>query len=1667
MSTRLNNYIFIACLWMVCVWVTPVQAQRFGNEWIRFDQQYYKIPVTQKGIYRITASDLQAAGFPVAAVDPRRIQLFHRGFEQAIYINGEANAIFDAADYIEFFGQGNDGTQDSLLYIPSSAQPHKYYSLYSDTTAYFLTWRLDNGFGKRMESFYEANVGNIPAETFHWDEKLLVLTDQYAAGQTHQRGTDLEALLSHYDYGEGWSGEAIGKFQNKEYTLPGIQNIAAVATKPKLEVLLVGRNNRNHNSELFAGNTSTSLRSLATLQFPFHDTKLYKTDLEVADINSGQLVVRARSNGFNDANQDYISVSYIRLLYPQTWNAGGLPQKYFMLPVKATGKSFIEISNPAAGTTLYDITDIYAIKRIGTNTEAGKLTAIVSGTTINRTILANTTFLPVTKIIRVGFRNIHAPSHNYIILSHKSLMQPAGGFTDAVRGYAGYRASQAGGSYDTLVVDVDLIYNQFGYGELSPLAFRRFADYMLSFGKPEHLFIIGKSIYPQNVRKDPERYIKDMVPTGGYPGSDVAITAGLDGTPYVPGIPTGRITASTPQHIVDYLNKVKEQEATPPNALWRKNLIHLSGGKNQSELRAFKFFVDDFKKVAEGAYLGGKVATLSKKTDNSVELINIADQVNKGVSQITFFGHSGVGITDIEIGWASDDLQGYRNKGKYPMLLVNGCEAGDIFYGGPSFGENWILTPDRGAVLFLAHSRVGYVSPLKRYSDWFYRIAYGDSIYIAKPMGAVQKEVIRKFVAASNAEIDLSHAEQFTLQGDPAIHLLGVDKPDYYTANDQLFLKSFDNSVITAATDSFQIGIITSNFGRVSRQEFPVTVRRTTGDGLVEQYDTLFYPPVYYQDTLFFTIRSQNFGAGGNNRFEVILDVTDSIPELNENNNTGILEYNMPSVGAIPLFPKEYSVVSKQPVQFIAQAITNENRQFVFELDTTHTFTGPGKKSTIVTASNLPSWQTDLFSNSIAHDSTVYYWRIRYADMPDDANNTWAESSFIYITNSPEGWSQSEFPQFSKSNPRQVIRNTQTTTWDFPEVSTAIDLKTFGSTNQPEAYKKDELLLNNLAVIFGGRCGDNTITGVAFSKATTQPYSVLADYICGRDPKVGNYFTNVAIQNGALVNYIDAVPDGDYILLFSSGAVNYTSWSADLKSKMQQIGADPAKFALLQNGHPYIILGRKGAAAGTATEILPDYTSGIDPTAQALTLQQSLKGRSDNGTIISSLIGPASDWGTLYRTVLNSEANSFDKWQLDIIGTDLQGAQTVVQTNVPTDNFPLDGIDAKQYPYMRLRLQVKDTANLTPPQLKKWQVIYSGVPEGLINPNLVKADTYKIPDKKEGDTFSVEFAFQNISPRNFADSLDVQYSFYNTDTRQKTTKTFRIAPLAAGDTARFTIPVQTLSSVGNNLLQVYVNPRIQPEQNYANNIYEVAYKVQRDNIHPVLDVAFDGVRIMDGDIVSPSPLIAVSLKDENKFLIRKDTVGMELYLKKPCEGCNFERISFNQPGVRWTGASEENNDFRIEYQPNKLPDGVYTLRVQGSDVSGNISGLEPYRISFEVVNESKITHFYPYPNPFSTHTRFVFTLTGSEIPDQIKIQIMTVSGKVVREITQDELGPIRIGNNISSFAWDGTDEFGDKLANGVYMYRVIVKSNGQAVESRQTAADKAFTKDFGKIYILR
>ncbi|MCB0640721.1 MAG: hypothetical protein KDC44_03740, partial [Phaeodactylibacter sp.] len=76
--------------------------------------------------------------------------------------------------------------------------------------------------------------------------------------------------------------------------------------------------------------------------------------------------------------------------------------------------------------------------------------------------------------------------------------------------------------------------------------------------------------------------------------------------------------------------------------------------------------------------------------------------------------------------------------------------------------------------------------------------------------------------------------------------------------------------------------------------------------------------------------------------------------------------------------------------------------------------------------------------------------------------------------------------------------------------------------------------------------------------------------------------------------------------------------------------------------------------------------------------------------------------------------------------------------------------------------------------------------------------------------------------------------------------------------------------------------------------------------------------------------------------------------------------------------------------------------------------------------------------------------------------------RIVRELTQADLGMLRPGTHQTDFAWNGTDAFGDPLANGVYLYRVIAqKADGEEFETYATGADTYFKKGFGKLVIVR
>ena len=74
----------------------------------------------------------------------------------------------------------------------------------------------------------------------------------------------------------------------------------------------------------------------------------------------------------------------------------------------------------------------------------------------------------------------------------------------------------------------------------------------------------------------------------------------------------------------------------------------------------------------------------------------------------------------------------------------------------------------------------------------------------------------------------------------------------------------------------------------------------------------------------------------------------------------------------------------------------------------------------------------------------------------------------------------------------------------------------------------------------------------------------------------------------------------------------------------------------------------------------------------------------------------------------------------------------------------------------------------------------------------------------------------------------------------------------------------------------------------------------------------------------------------------------------------------------------------------------------------------------------------------------------------------------MKEITRDELGPLHVGTNVTDYKWNGTDNFGDRLANGVYFYRVMTRNlDGTSTEVKQSSIDKYFKHGYGKLYIIR
>lgn len=864
----------------------------YTNNWINKNQTYYKFSITKNGVYRLSYQNLKALAVPFLGQNPKNIQLFHNGKEVAILLNGEADGSFDAADYIEFYGEANTGELDSLVYKPNSARPKNDYSLYTDESVYFLTYNATNT-GKRIEKIAFKNIATA-ADKFHLEHQIKNYQDEWSFNNS----IGLVPLLqqSYYERGEGWTGKYILKDSLAKISIPLSNYVANEKYPIQLKTLVNGRNYVSHNIDLSVAN-----RKFANLNFFGFDHFDLQTEVKDAELTAQNEIILSAKAAPTDVLELY-SFSRYEAIYPQSFSLKTDESKLFYLLQNSNNQSFINISGGNSKYLAYDITEPQNPKQIETQLAGNTLGVYVPNTAQNRKLYVSPTINEITTLSKVDFTNYEG-SYNYVIITHKSLENSANTFAD-------YRKSQQGGGYNVLVADIQQLYDQFNYGYRGPMAIKNFLNYELKDGnKDKFLLLVGRGVsFPDVLKTWQDR---DLVPTFGYPGSDVLLSAGLGGVnENVSTFKTGRLNVTTNQQVINYLTKVKEQELAAPS-LAMKRFLHLSGGESKDEIATLKNDLLFLAPLIADSFLGGNVSAISKQTDNPVENVDISKPVNEGVGMITFLGHASPTVPDLNIGFVSSPTAKIANKKQYPFMFFNGCGVGNVFYRYETLSTDWLLTPDKGSVGILANSFWSYTGVSNKYLEVLYKTMFNDSTMLGKPIGNIIKKTAEKITSQPISTFTEADLHQLVYQGDPAVVFFKIQKPDFQTNNKSIFIQSKSISTTINKSDSLQVGVIITNLGKVQQnQSIGFQLKKTFNGGKTETIIQTLLKTIAYQDTVYLNFKRDTEIT----KLEVSIDYNQKIDEYDETNNIAELTIDWSKTNNVSTYPASIISDKTNPV---------------------------------------------------------------------------------------------------------------------------------------------------------------------------------------------------------------------------------------------------------------------------------------------------------------------------------------------------------------------------------------------------------------------------------------------------------------------------------------------------------------------------------------------------------------------------------------------------------------------------------------------------------------------------------------------------------------------------------------------------------------------------------
>ncbi|MDH7514552.1 MAG: C25 family cysteine peptidase [Bacteroidota bacterium] len=1556
-----------------------------SGAWIPASREAVRFDVNKDGIYMIDARWLRTAGVEPAALDPTLVRLFWKGREIPLFTVGMEDGKFDEGDIFIFAGERNYDERGYRRVPESLDDPYpQYFNKYSDSAAYWLTFA--DVPGRRMQVLVTPEP--VQADTVDWAFHCFHSEPEnwlFALSTDYVRQQFCE-WGADKTWFHTWMRTGTARFP---FPVDHLKPDMGARVWQKSGSWASSASQRPYHRVSVAVNDGPPLD---TVEYDVNWQGLCEGRCAPRDIRNGTNMIAVTNEklyeGDNALYLDWFDIEYPRFLV-----AGGGAFSFSVDREMGSGLRVFRVDSLAGDSVIIVRKrgqDFAVVSPLG-KAPGGAGTLWFADSLVEGTMyfIAGWDSLPSPSRGRLRrVPDLRATDHQaaYLVITAEEFIPEA-------EQYASFIANRYG--VGARVVAVEDIYDNYSFGVFNPEAIKLFlfdAVGTWSSDPLRYVFLVGDANY--NYKAAPTPHTRNFVPSYGFPVSDIWLVS-FDSLSIEPACAVGRLPVHSGAEILAYLDKHARMLALEPDE-WDKTTLHFSGGTNnlpQEKLDELKRMNDAIiREVVMPAPFAGNPIHFYKTRDPATDfgpypIPWVHDRIAEGGIAISYFGHAAIRTWDNTIG---DPSQLFNTKDRTPIVSDFGCSTSKFADpDGVSFAEQFVVPPGTQAIGYVGNAAIGFTTTASVIGLLYYEALLKNGYTaIGDAHRQAKFELTRRYGVSLVNRVAI---QSNTLVGDPIARLPVPTLPDPVVRSSWI-IPEFD--VLTTTADSAVFRLAIGNFGTSTQDSVTILARDIKGnDERIVQVLRRPLPKLF--DTLRISVPLD--GEAGTHTLRIELDPEMRIVERSEKNNVAELSFSVLSTHLLTVNAAPGRVTGGWPDVRILHPMLSpgEVTHLLVEFDTVPDFPSP-----FVLRVPYGKTQTPISAPPSLVAGKRYYWRARL-----DREGAQFIGALSFRTDSVNAvFIQQDSTEFAGLERENTLLLPDGVTIA-PGYRT---LRVISSGYNDGNYGTVELDGVNILPTTFGR---------GYYVAVLDSIGITVDTVAGFDtymnPDVGAEFAQ----------FVRSVPFGKIIAI--STMDDPFAYNPLMVSALHEIGSLHADSLLVyQSAYrgSFAIIGRRGAARGTVPEafrpqfqgkVMLDTLYAVDP---------------DTARIISGKIGPAARWSRVFLRRTPVRESEID---VRIYGVTESGENVKLIEKVNVVEVDIGSIDAAKYPMIRLEtVLVPSRGNATQPVLRGWGVVYDQRPELALNYQSVSLSKDTV---LQGEAVTVSIGVVNAGETP-APPFRVRVDATAPDNTSRTIALYRVGRLPTDGWHDTTITFQTASFAGTYRVNVRVDDDDQVREQYeTNNTLVSILHVLRDTVPPVLEVYFDGgPPPVDGDYIRPDPEILLRLRDmsplpvteASRFLIFLDDTAVST------AGLPFVPMGDGRPA-------------ELLYRPS-LPSGEHVFRFNALDASGNRSMVEDLRVRVLVDRTDRIVSLTTYPNPYTSDAVFLFTFAGVSAPEEARIKLYTTAGRLIRTILipADQL---RIGMN--AYRWDGRDEEGDPLANGVYFYKLQLRTAHGTMET--------------------